>query len=182
MFFCELNEHGTIFNATTVARKLETYSISWQSIYCNNVVRIWNLFSCTTRCGNKRCVKIVCRRHVTRIDFLCDNVALKIVAKNCPFNQGNTHARTVINCNRRVNGASNTPVWWTSVSKVCWFLIKLSPSCGCYQWRDKRWCAVYIDTNRALSKRNLNLGSDLRLARVPWGGTLSKLGRDNGGK
>ena len=34
---------------------------------------------------NIRESKIVCKRHVTRIDFLCNNVALEIVVKNPPF-------------------------------------------------------------------------------------------------
>ena len=33
--------HGTIFNATWLR---ESIHVTWQSIYCNNVVRIWSLF------------------------------------------------------------------------------------------------------------------------------------------
>ena len=37
--------------------------------------------SCATRCSNNVELKIVCRRHVTRIDFLCK----KYCIKNCHF-------------------------------------------------------------------------------------------------
>ena len=34
---------------------------------------------------NNIALKIVCRRHVTRIDFLCDNIALKIFSCDITF-------------------------------------------------------------------------------------------------
>ena len=61
------------------------YRVTWQSILCNNVVRIWSMFKVVQHVvATKVALKIVCRRHVTRIDFLCNKVSLKIVVKNCP--------------------------------------------------------------------------------------------------
>ena len=40
--------------------------------------------SCATRCGNNVALKIVCKHHVTRFDFLCNNITLKIVVTNRP--------------------------------------------------------------------------------------------------
>ena len=65
--------HGTVFNATLLREK----SIP----RCKNLKSVQ---SCSTRYGNNVALKIVCRRHVTRIDCLCNNVALKIVVKNRP--------------------------------------------------------------------------------------------------
>ena len=58
--------------------------VTWQSIYC--VVRIRSLFKVVQHvAATNVALKIVCRRHVTRIDFLCNNVVLKIVVKNRPI-------------------------------------------------------------------------------------------------
>ena len=74
--------HGTIFNATLLREK---------SIPCNMTINllqqrcigIWSLFKVVQHdVATNAALKIVCRRHVTRIDFLCNNVALKIVVKN----------------------------------------------------------------------------------------------------
>ena len=55
------------------------------TIYCNNVASISSLSKVVRRVvATNVALKIVCRRHVTRIDFLCNNVALKIVVKNRP--------------------------------------------------------------------------------------------------
>ena len=70
--------HGTIF---FVARKIDTCNMTVNLLQqcCKNLKPVQ---SCATRCGSNVALKIVCKRHVTRIDILCNNIALKIVAKN----------------------------------------------------------------------------------------------------
>ena len=69
--------HGTIF---LVARKIDTCNMIINLLQqCKNLKPVQ---SCGIRCGNNVALKIVCKRHVTRIDFLCNNIALKIVVKN----------------------------------------------------------------------------------------------------
>ena len=71
--------HGPIFNAKN------RYRVTWQLTCCKNVVDIWSLFKVVEHVvATNAALNIDCRRHVTRIDFLCNNIALKIVVRNRP--------------------------------------------------------------------------------------------------
>ena len=73
--------HGTILLSE------KSIPCNWQSIYCNNVaLGISSLFKVVQHvAATNVALNIVCRRHVTSIDFLGNNIsALKIVVKNTP--------------------------------------------------------------------------------------------------
>ena len=58
------------------------YRVPWQSICCDNDVGTWKLFKVVQHiAATNVALKIICRRHIARIDFLCDSVALKIVCR-----------------------------------------------------------------------------------------------------
>ena len=77
--------HWTTFNATLLREKpirVINMAINLLQQRCKNLKSVQ---SCaTSRCGNKYCVTNRLPRPCTRIDFLCNNIASKIVVKNRP--------------------------------------------------------------------------------------------------
>ena len=71
--YYELRQHATLLREKSIRIKCTTINLLQQR---KNVKPVQ---SCSTRCGNNVALKIVCRRHVARIDFLCNNIALQIV-------------------------------------------------------------------------------------------------------
>ena len=68
--------HPFISPTSFRSKKQKIFSVLQQR--CKNLKPVQ---SCATRCSNNVELKIVCRRHVTRIDFLCK----KYCIKNCHF-------------------------------------------------------------------------------------------------
>ena len=64
------------FKRNIVARKIDICNMTINLLQqrCKNLKSVQ---SCATRCAPNVALRIVCSRHVTRIDFLCNNIALK---------------------------------------------------------------------------------------------------------
>ena len=110
--------------------------VTWQSIYCNNVVRIWSLFKVVQHVAATNVVlKIVCRRHVTRIDCFYNAIALKIVVKILKAYIANVNKTkrvliyTFLACPCAV-------IPWVRVARVRKPCVRFKVRCSC--WNKKR--------------------------------------------